>query len=107
MNIISEHSQLVTTEYGCYWLKYELLEYGAADEKDPEREGENGRYYGMRVCQVEERSRRLFDICQVRGITEEMEAAKSLFLKAVKGLVMPVSLQDFIDDWQTACSMVY
>ena len=100
MRIISKKSECVLTEYGRYRLNYELLESMEADRE------ERGAFYGIRISQVNERNRYLFDICQIKGITDEITEAKALFARAVEGLVMPVSLPDFIDDWQASLEMV-
>lgn len=96
MRVISETSQYILTEYGGYHLKYELVEHTSSCEEDPEI------FYGIRICQIEERDRRVFDFCHIRGITEELEAAKQFFRMAAEGLVMPVSLPEIFDDWQTS-----
>ena len=94
MRIISQECQSVSTDYGGYRLKYELL------ENESGVEGERP-FYGIRICQKCEASMMLFDFCQVPGVTEELDEAKILFRKVVDGLVMPVSLPDLIDDWQS------
>lgn len=99
MGIISEECQSVLTDYGGYRLKYELL------ETDPGEEGQRP-YYGIRICQKREADMMIFDFCQIPGVTEELNEARALFKKAVEGLVMPVSLPDFIDDWQSFMQMI-
>lgn len=99
MKIISMESQSVLTDYGGYRLLYELIEH--------ESEEEGGRpYYGIRICQKNDSTMMLFDFCQIPGVTEELDEARSLFVMAVEGLVMPVSLPDFIDDWQSFVQMI-
>lgn len=100
MKIILEASHFVFTEYGSYKLKYELLEYQSGEE------GNQGVYYGIRICQIEGKGKTVFDICQVRGITRKRETAEILFRRMVDGLVMPVSLPDLIEDWQSPLPML-
>ena len=100
MDIISETSRLVLTEYGRYRLRYQLF-------KDrSEREGGSGSGYGICICQTEAGNGELFDFCRVSGVTDDMGTARLLFDSMVKGLVMPVSLCDLIHDWQSACMMI-
>ena len=99
MRIVSMESQSVLTDYGGYKLKYELLEHDGGEE------GERP-YYGIRICQKCEEDMRLFDICHVPGVTEELDEAMDLFRRLVEGLVMPVSLPELIDDWQSFVGMI-
>ncbi|MBR0409722.1 MAG: hypothetical protein IJI25_01790 [Eubacterium sp.] len=100
MKIISEVNRSVLTEYGSYQLSYELHEYESGEEDEPKV------YYGIGIRQTRGDSRLLFDQCRIRGVTEEKEAACILFDRIVEGLVMPVSLPDLIEDWQSALAMI-
>ncbi len=100
MDIISEASRLVLTEYGRYRLRYQLFK-----DRSERKEG-SGSGYGICICQMEAGSGELFDFCRVSGITGDKETARFLFDSMVEGLVMPVSLCDLIHDWQSACMMI-
>lgn len=100
MKIISEANQYVVTEYGAYRLSYELQEFRADEEEGFKF------YYGIRICQVDSRDESVFDLCQVRGVTDREQTARALFAMLVEGLVMPVSLPELIDDWQASVQMV-
>lgn len=100
MKIISEANQTVLTEYGSYRLKYELLESEFCDE------GESEVLYGIRICQIDERTDSLYDVCQIRGFTDEKDTAAIFFGRIVEGLAMPVSLPDLIEDWHSAMAVL-
>lgn len=94
MKIVMKEEKYVVTEYGIYLLHYELLEFPCEEERI-------GNCYGILIQQRKEEREELFDECQVEGVTENLGQAMRLFIQMVKGLVMPATLPDIVDDWIT------
>lgn len=83
-----------------YLLRYTLVSNGF-----PKEEGE-GIYYGIVVeqfvwCDEGERWEAQ-DTAQVKGFSESLEESMLFFEKVVRGEVMPVSLNEIVDDWKSA-----
>ena len=89
-------------EGGCkrYLLRYTLVSNGF-----PTEEGE-GIYYGIIAEQfvwTDEGERwEAQDTAQVKGFSESLEESMAFFEKMVQGEVMPVSLNEIVDDWKSA-----
>lgn len=89
-------------EGGCkrYLLRYTLVSNGF-----PKEEGE-GIYYGIIAEQfvwTDEGERwEAQDTAQVKGFSESLEESMAFFEKMVQGEVMPVSLNEIVDDWKSA-----
>lgn len=87
-------------EGGCkrYLLRYTLVSNGF-----PKEEGE-GIYYGIIAEQfvwTDEGERwEAQDTAQVKGFSESLEESMAFFEKMVQGEVMPVSLNEIVDDWK-------
>lgn len=94
MGLIMEATQKVMTEYGRITLKYEMTEYSF------DKDEEEGTYYGIRIIQMKEKE--FYDECTMKGVTENEAEARKLFEQLVSGLVMPVTLCEILDDWQSA-----
>ena len=45
------------------------------------------------------------DTAQVKGFSESLEESMAFFEKMVQGEVMPVSLNEIVDDWKSAFYM--
>ena len=95
MRIVMGEEKKLMTEYGRYVLQYELTEHCSDTQESFDR------YYGIRIVQKREREAAVFDECVLKGITESVVEAKALFESLVDGLVMPVSLCEIVDDWQS------
>lgn len=87
---------------GCnrYLLKYKLV-----SNEFPAEEGK-GTYYGIVTEQFiwsEDRGRwEIYDTAYVEGFSESLKESMIFFEKIVKGDVMPVSLNNIVDDWKSA-----
>lgn len=87
---------------GCkkYLLKYKLVSNEFSKEEG------TGKYYGIVVKQfvwVEDKGQwELYDVAQVKGFSESLKESMLFFERIVKGDVMPVSLNDIVDDWKSA-----
>lgn len=87
---------------GCkrYLLKYELIANGFLKEEG------RGTYYGITVEQFvwsEERGIwEVYDSARVPGFSESLKESMLFFERIVKGEVMPVSLENIVDDWKCA-----
>lgn len=93
MKKVMEEEKYVVTDYGIYLLHYELREF-------PYEEDDGiGICYGILIQQKKEEKDELFDECQIKGMTENLGQAMRLFIQMVKGLVMPATLPDIVDDW--------
>ena len=83
-----------------YLLRYQLMENGFL-----KGEGK-GAYYGIRAEQFvwsEERGVwEVYDSAEVPGFSESLKESMLFFERIVKGDVMPVSLEDIVDDWKCA-----
>lgn len=81
-----------------YLLRYTLVSNGF-----PKEEGE-GIYYGIITEQfvwTDEGERwEAQDTAQVKGFSESLEESMAFFEKMVQGEVMPVSLNEIVDDWK-------
>ena len=86
-----------------YLLRYTLVSNGF-----PIEEGE-GIYYGIITEQfvwTDEGERwEAQDTAQVKGFSESLEESMAFFEKMVQGEVMPVSLNEIVDDWKSAFYM--
>lgn len=86
-----------------YLLRYTLVSNGF-----PKEEGE-GIYYGIITEQfvwTDEGERwEAQDTAQVKGFSESLEESMAFFEKMVQGEVMPVSLNEIVDDWKSAFYM--
>lgn len=83
-----------------YLLRYELV-----SNRFPKEEGE-GIYYGIIVEQFvwadEEKRWKVKDTAQIKGFSESFEESMLFFEKITQGEVMPVSLNEIVDDWKSA-----
>ena len=83
-----------------YLLRYTLVSNGFPKEE------EEGIYYGIMVEQFvwsdEGKRWEAQDTAQVKGFSESLEEARLFFEKVVRGEVMPVSLDEIVDDWKSA-----
>ena len=68
-----------------------------------------GIYYGIITEQFvwtdEEERWEAQDTAQVKGFSESLEESMAFFEKMVQGEVMPVSLNEIVDDWKSAFYM--
>lgn len=87
---------------GCkkYLLKYKLVSNEFSKEEGM------GKYYGIIVEQfvwMEAKEKwELYDNAQVKGFSESLKESMLFFERIVKGDVMPISLDDIVDDWKSA-----
>lgn len=86
-----------------YLLKYELTAKGFLKDEG------KGTCYGIGIDQFvwseEKRIWEEYDSVKVTGFSESLKESMMFFEKIVKGDVMPVSLENIIDDWKSAfCS---
>ena len=83
-----------------YLLKYLLIESRFLQDEG------KGTYYGISVEQFvwsEERGIwEGYDSAKVSGFSESLKESMLFFERIVKGEVMPVSLEDIVDDWKCA-----
>lgn len=105
MKIILKNERMMEGEDKRYLLKYELI-----SSVLPEDEGE-GRCYGIIVEQyiwsAVKEDWMLEDESKVKGFSESLEETTLFFQKVVEGVMMPVSLEDIVDDWKSAFSPDY
>lgn len=82
-----------------------LLKYKLVSNEFPKEEG-TGTYYGIVIKQFvwsESKTRwEIHDTAQVEGFSESLKESMMFFEKIVKGDVMPVSLNNIVDDWKSA-----
>lgn len=82
-----------------------LLRYILVSNEFLKEEGE-GIYYGIMVEQFvwsdEGKRWEAQDTAQVKGFSDSLEESRLFFEKVVQGEVMPVSLNDIVDDWKSA-----
>ena len=85
-----------------------MLRYTLVSNGFPKEEGE-GIYYGIITEQfvwTDEGERwEAQDTAQVKGFSESLEESMAFFEKMVQGEVMPVSLNEIVDDWKSAFYM--
>ena len=100
MRIIMKSERQVEGGFKKYLLKYELIANGFLKD-----EGE-GTYYGVTVEQFvwsqEKRAWERYDSAEVAGFSESLKESMLFFEKIVKGDVMPVCLENIVDDWKSA-----
>ena len=99
MRIIMKSERQVEGGFKKYLLKYELIANGF-----PKDEGE-GTYYGVTVEQFiwseEKGVWERYDSAEVTGFSESLKESMLFFEKIVKGDVMPVCLENIVDDWKS------
>lgn len=87
---------------GCkkYLLKYKLVSNEFSKEEG------KGKYYGIIIEQFTwseiKEEWEFYDKAQVQGFSESLKETMLFFERIVKGDVMPVSLNDIVDDWRSA-----
>lgn len=98
MERILKNERRVEGDCKRYLLRYTLVSNGF-----PKEEGE-GIYYGIITEQFvwtdEEERWEAQDTAQVKGFSESLEESMAFFEKMVQGEVMPVSLNEIVDDWK-------
>lgn len=98
MERILKNERRVEGDCKRYLLRYTLVSNGF-----PKEEGE-GIYYGIITEQfvwTDEGGRwEAQDTAQVKGFSESLEESMAFFEKMVQGEVMPVSLNEIVDDWK-------
>lgn len=103
MERILKNERRVEGDCKRYLLRYTLVSNGF-----PKEEGE-GIYYGIITEQfvwTDEGERwEAQDTAQVKGFSESLEESMAFFEKMVQGEVMPVSLNEIVDDWKSAFYM--
>ena len=90
MERILKNERRVEGDCKRYLLRYTLVSNGF-----PKEEGE-GIYYGIITEQF---------VWTDEGFSESLEESMAFFEKMVQGEVMPVSLNEIVDDWKSAFYM--
>lgn len=83
-----------------YLLKYELMANGFLKDEG------KGTYYGLSIDQFvwsdKKKVWEAYDSAKITGFSESLKESMMFFEKVVKGDVMPVSLENIVDDWKSA-----